>query len=182
MRPSGGQVGPEALQHPHTSAGRQEGDDVAGADDQVERLLDAPTGQVEHGQVAHQPGRPRVVLLGGLDQHGVDIDADHPVADRVQRRADPTGPTPGVQDVGTPADHGVDQPRLAVQVVTRRCHGTEPFDVPGGVVRVLTGQRGPAALLDPVVAAHVAGSVMAGTLERKHGHRPAVRRAAHGTR
>ena len=58
---------------------------------QVKRLRYAARGQIKDRQVPDEPGRPGVVVLGRLDEHRVDVDADHSVASRVEVAANPTG-------------------------------------------------------------------------------------------
>ena len=62
----------------------EEGHDVARADDDVEGVSDLVGGEVKLGEVADDPGAVRVVLTGGLDQHGVDVDPDGGVPDGCQ--------------------------------------------------------------------------------------------------
>ena len=54
----------------------------------------------ELGQVANKPARPWMVLLGRLDEHWVDVDADHLMTDRGQIPAQPARPAHGIRPVG----------------------------------------------------------------------------------
>jgi hypothetical protein len=60
-----------------------------------------PRGQVEIGEVADEPARPGLVLLGCLDEQRVDVDTDHVVTGRDQIPAQPAGVAAGIEDAGT---------------------------------------------------------------------------------
>ena len=74
--PSCGQMEPHPAQHLDPSAGRDEGDDVAGAEDDVEGLGDSDRREVEFTEVLDQPGRPRPEGSGVGDQFVVTVDPD----------------------------------------------------------------------------------------------------------
>ena len=136
----------EVAQHLPASRRIEESHHVAGADHHVETLVDAAGAQVEFGEIADEPRGTRMIVLGGGDQHRVEIDAHHLVAELRQPTADAARATTGVEDPCPPGDHGVDESGLAVQIDTVGGHRAEAFDVPARVVRVLLD------LLDPAVA------------------------------
>src|SRR5690606_29442968 len=72
----------------------------------------------------------------------------HRVAAPRELATHPAGTAAGVEDPGAPRHHRVDQPRLAVQVLTRGRHRPEPLHVPVRVLRVLLDTTRPQALLD----------------------------------
>src|SRR5699024_8865509 len=110
-------VGAQVAGHPGEyllpSTGRQERRDVPGAQDRVESFGDTAGGQVEFGQVAHEPGRSGVVLLCGGDEFRITVDPDDLVTGLGQVTAVPARAASCVQDAGTTGDEGVDQPGLA---------------------------------------------------------------------
>ena len=127
---------PQPGQHLSPGAGGQEGHDVAGRDDEVERVTDPPRRQVEFGEVADQPPRPGVVLLGGGDQGRVDVDADHPVAGGSEVAAHPARAAARVEDVRAAWCHRVHQAGLPRQILTGAGHRPEALDVPVRVVGI----------------------------------------------
>jgi hypothetical protein len=84
----------------------------------VERFTLGESGEVEFGEVAHQPPRAGMVGLSGLDELRVDIDADDGVPSCGQFSPDPTGPAAGIENACSTREHGIDQPRLAGEVYT----------------------------------------------------------------
>ncbi len=74
-----------------------------------------------------------MILDGGLDQHRIDVDADHVVPEAGQLSGDATGATARIKDARPTAIHRVKQARLSSQVATGCCHRTEALDVPGRV-------------------------------------------------
>ena len=146
-----GEVCRQSLEHQRTGAGSQEGHHVAGTDDGIEPLADAViTRQVEFGQIADQPHRTGVIGLRGRDQLGVDIDPHDVVTLLEQVPADAAGAASGVEYPGAATDHRVDHAGLAHEVGSFGGHGSEPFDVPLGVIRVRFGDLHPLALVDHV--------------------------------
>jgi hypothetical protein len=133
----GRQMGSEAVEHRPSGRGVEEGHHVPGADHDVEHEVDAQRGQIQFGKVGDQPDRSGMIELGGGDQLGVEVHADDLVADRRQPSTDPAGPTTRVEDPRTARRQGVDEARLAVEVLAGGRHGAKTFDVPGRVARVL---------------------------------------------
>ena len=129
-------MGREASQHLCARRRREEAHDIARAHDGVESLSDAAGGQVEVGQVADQPGGSGVVVVGSLDEGGVDIHADHGVAQVVEAATHASGAAARVQDACVAGDHRVDHPGFAVEVVTVGGHVAEALDVADRVTGV----------------------------------------------
>jgi len=77
-----------------------------------------------------------VVVLGRLDEHRVDVDADDSVASRVEVAANPTGTAPGVEDSRAPIEHRVDGAGLTDDVDAVGGQTSEPLDVPRRVARI----------------------------------------------
>src|SRR5699024_8713766 len=140
-------VGAQVAGHPGEyllpSTGRQERRDVPGAQDRVESFGDTAGGQVEFGQVAHEPGRSGGVLLCGGDEFRITADPDDLVTGLGQVTAVPARAASCVQDAGTTGDEGVDQPGLAHQIRAGGGHVAETLHVPRGVFGALPGHQCP---------------------------------------
>src|SRR5690606_31958022 len=78
----------------------------------------------------------------------------------------PAGTAAGVEDPRAPRHHRVDQPRLAVQVLTRGRHRPEPLHVPVRVLRVLLDTTRPQALLDHAANSDVLDGGTSGSRSR----------------
>jgi hypothetical protein len=74
-----------------------------------------------------------VILNRGLDQHRIDVDADHIVPETGQFSRDATRATARIEDARPTPNHRVKQTRLSSQVATGCRHRTEALDVPGRV-------------------------------------------------
>src|SRR5699024_6380497 len=122
---------------------REEGSHIAGAQDCVEPFGDTARGQVEFGEVAHEPGGPGVVLFGGGDELRITIDPDDLMAGLSKVAAVPAGSTTGIQYPGTSWDEGVDQPGFAHQIRAGSGHIAETLHIPRGVFGALPGHQGP---------------------------------------
>jgi hypothetical protein len=72
-----------------------------------------------------------VILNRGLDQHRIDVDADHIVPETGQFSRDATRATARIEDARPTPNHRVKQARLSSQVATGCRHRTEALDVPG---------------------------------------------------
>src|SRR5690242_8870006 len=73
------QVGTQSTQYLHAGARGKKRHDMAGGQNHVERLGDAPGRQVELGEVSDEPARTGMILLGRLDKHRVNVDTDRVV-------------------------------------------------------------------------------------------------------
>ena len=78
-----------------------------------------------------------MIVLGGLDHLGIEIDTHHDVAEVVKAASHSTGPAAGVEDSRPSRHHRIDESSLTVEVGTLCGHPAEPLDVPLGVTRVL---------------------------------------------
>src|SRR5262245_37064988 len=88
------------------------------------------------GQVANKPARSRMVLLGCLDQHRVDVDSDHMMTGRREMAAQPAGAATGIEYAGAAGCHRVHETSLTGQILSGACHGTEAFDIPVRMSRI----------------------------------------------
>ena len=111
---------------------------------EFDRLRDVG-GQLDVGEVSHQVARAGEVLLCGVDQHRIQVDADDGVATLVQVAGVATRTTSGVQDGRTPRGQGIDQACFADQVGAGCGHVAEPLHVPGRMVGVGGGRVRPLA-------------------------------------
>src|SRR5450756_901200 len=84
---------PQVLEDGDTGARREEPQDVARGEDEVERFGDAQSRQVEQGEVTDQPGGVGEVRRGVGDEGGIDVDTDHGVAGPGQAATDATRTT-----------------------------------------------------------------------------------------
>ncbi len=141
----GRQVGLDPRQYVDARARCQEAHDVAGGEDQVERLRDADGRQVEQGQVRDVPVSPGEVRLRVVDERRVDVGADDRVAQLREPTAHASGTAPGIEDPRPSRGHRVDHPRLAVQVLPFGRQPSPPCGVAVRVLRVGGDRTGPCA-------------------------------------
>ena len=88
-------------------------------------------------QISCQPDRAGMIAFGCRDQLRVDVDTDHPMAERSEPAADPSRSTAGVENPRSTRNHGVDEPGLTIEILTLGRHRPEPFDVPRRMTGVL---------------------------------------------
>ena len=145
----------------------EEGQHVADADDDVEALGDAGARQVELGQIGDEPGQAGVIMLGGIDQHRVDVHADDLVTGVGQLGSDATRAAPGVEHSRGTRRHGIDADRR----------------VGAGQAQIRENRAGPAVGLDDPLAdgAQIADLVGKGYLVRTRADANNVEPAADDT-
>ena len=150
MRPASESVDANRSRTRPAGVGIEKFHHVARTHHDIEAGLDTEGGEVQFRQVGHQPGRAGMVEFGGGDQDGIEVDADHLVAELGEMSADAAGAAASVEYPCVPTDQCVDQPSLTVQVGAFGGHPAKPLDVPLGMSRTLL------QLLDPPVARHAA--------------------------
>src|SRR5690606_2938348 len=127
---------------------REEGQHIARTHREVEQLaLTVAIDQVELREVPHLPAP--VLLLGArnLDQVRIEVDADDLMPGSRQSPADPPRAAPGIEDPRAAPRHGVDQPRLAVQVLSGRGEALPACGVAGRMLRVAPHRGRPQVLV-----------------------------------
>ena len=115
---------------------RNKGHHIARTNDDVEASRHPSGRQIKVGEVADEPGRARMIVLGSVDEDRVHIDADDLMTDVVEVAAHPARTAAGVENTTTAGQHRIDQPRLSDDVLAAGRHRAKPLDITGGVRRI----------------------------------------------
>ena len=112
---------------------RNKGHHIARTNDDIEISCHPSGRQIKVGEVAHEPGRARMIVLGSVDEDRVHINADDLMTGVVEVAAHPARAAAGVENTTTAAQHRIDQPRLSHDVLAAGCHRAKPLDITCGV-------------------------------------------------